>query len=127
MKKSDLKLNELPAVYASDNKFSDARTDDNFSLEIYLWSDEEAKEKNFSIYHDPNETLCKASVENYSDLNWVKADAQEVQKLLNKIGDDDNCQFEFTIWADDCRDEIFLVKPVAINNEWIYFEPVERL
>ena len=120
-------MNELPAVYASDNKFSDARTDDNFSLEIYLWSDEEAKEKNFSIYHDPNETLCKASVENYSDLNWVKADAQEVQKLLNKIGDDDNCQFEFTIWADACRDEIFLVKPVAINNEWIYFEPVERL
>lgn len=129
MKKSEINLSSLPQNYAADDKFSEARTDDDFVFEMYTWTDEEAKDPDFSFYASGAYELdCKALVDmDCSEVLWGKVDTKKLSKILDSLKDEENCQFEFTIWADGCRAAVFLLKLVASNSEWTYFEPTEQI
>lgn len=126
MKKSELKLSQLPDKYEADRKFCGARSDDDFSVALYTWTDEDEKKSNFDCYD--NEVIEIASVALVDDclkMHWCKVETEIITDILKDIDDDMNCLFEFTIWHDGSRQETYLLKQVAYNDDWIYFEPCD--
>lgn len=124
MKKSELNLSVLPDKYEADVKFSKARYDEDFTITLYAWTDEEEKKSNFYCYdNEVAEIACTALVDDYLKLYWCKTDTETVADILKYVTDDMNCLFEFTIWHDGSRQETYLLKPVAYNNKFTYFEP----
>ena len=126
MKKSELNLSALPDKYEADVKFSKARYDEDFTITLYAWTDEEEKKSNFNCYdNDVAEIACTALVGDYLKLYWCKTDTETVADIMKYVTDDMNCCFEFSIWHDGSRQETYLLKPVAYNDDWIYFEPCD--
>ena len=93
MKKSELKLSQLPDKYESDRKFCGARSDDDFSVALYTWTDEDEKKSNFDCYD--NEVIEIASVALVDDclkMHWCKVETEIVTDILKDIDDDMNCR-----------------------------------
>lgn len=108
MKKSEFKSSELPDKYKADKKFCGARSDQDFSVALYVWTDEDEKKRNFDCYdNEVTEMPCVALVDDCLKLQWCKLDTQTVTDTLEDIDDDMNCLFEFTLWHDGSRQETY--------------------
>ena len=129
MKKADLKLNELPESYAAENDRCNLIRSRDFELGLFSWTEEDEAGDDFYAEEFLIAEFSKyfAGIDKYDMPVWFKIETQSFLAAVNKLDDDSDCKIIYCLWHDGSRQDEYLLKPVAHNNKWTYFEIGEVL
>ena len=125
MKKADLKLHELPDTYAADSKYCSLSRTPDIDIGLFCWDEEDEEDDDFNEDDFRIEDLTDylAGIDDDTGLpSWFKIKTESLLNALSQLKDDTECKIVYCLWHDGCRQDEYLLNPVAHNAEWTYFE-----